>query len=1128
MEWYNNRSWMYKMTNSDGFINTEYCENLKKWLDFVYSKDSVVDRRVTKRRKIVYDIRCSCLRCQNSIYLDRETVQKHLLKKGFMLDYYTWYEHGETSTREVGQPSTMREVDDDDDGCRRMVLDSMCSLADNSTINSNLDSSTLERDVPNLEAMGFYNMLQATDEPLWEGEKATDYSKLQAVTSFLNWKSLYNVSTACYDHIISMVKELMPVGNKLPENFYYTKKSLEKLFLPKERIDVCKNHCMLFYKQDMTLTQCKWCGESRYKSGQNKVPHLVMTYMPIGPRLKMLYMSTKTAKNMTWHHDHKTKEGSMAHPSDGKAWKHFDSVNPGFANEIRNVRLGLCTDGFNPNNSNSNPCSLWPVFLTIYNLPPWMSLKDTYIKLCLVIPGRKSPGQNVDVFLRPLIDELKELYEEGIEVYDAYRKENFMMRAILLWTVSDFPAYAMLSGWSTHGHLACPYCMGDTKAFRLQAGGKASWFDCHRRFLPRSHPFRSDRNGFRANKSMSSLGPPPELTGWQIYEQVCDLPSVYEGVTYNLKKKISGFGKTHNWVKRSIFWELEYWPMLSIRHNLDVMHIEKNVFENLFHTIMDTQYTKDNIKARVDLEQICNRPSLHTWVENNNKHVKPKATYALTKMQVNEVCKWLKTVKFPDGYASNIGGCVNVKDGTFYSFKSHDCHVFMQRLLPIVLRGMLPKQILEPVIELCTFFRVICSKVLHIEDLQKLEKSIVVTICKLEKIFPPGFFDSMEHLVIHLTNEAIRGGPVQFRWMYPYERKLGRLKNMIRNKARVEGSIVESYLLSVFKHPSRRLYDKGGKNIVLTDEDRHKAHTYILLNCQELHEAIWSFDEHLRASFPHCDQATLDKKKDSSFAEWLQCHVMNDPGKEHLRDIAQGPLTYVQSHKGYFVNGYKFHTRTSYHGRVTQNSGVCVKGASYDENESDYYGLLNEILEVEYHSKLGSCVVVLFKCTWFDPVNGVRVDPKTGMVDVKPKAIGCVDDPFILASQAQQVYYTPYPSKEKSLKDWWAVVKTTPRGVYELAEDASEVGDEDSGDEEQFFQEKDRLVYTVTDDLLPITHVDINDDEHEDIIDDDHEDVNNDDREEAMFVDTDLDEAAFEDTDLADDDVEEFEDEDED
>ncbi|KAJ0560998.1 hypothetical protein HanHA300_Chr06g0217821 [Helianthus annuus] len=118
----------------------------------------------------------------------------------------------------------------------------------------------------------------------------------------------------------------------------------------------------------------------------------------------------------------------------------------------------------------------------------------------------------------------------------------------------------------------------------------------------------------------------------------------------------------------------------------------------------------------------------------------------------------------------HIGGCVNLKDNTFYNFKSHECHVFMQRLFPIVLRGMLPKQIWESILELCTFFRVICSRVLHLEDLRKLKSSIVITICKLEKIFPPGFFDSMEHLVIHLVNEAILGGLVQFRWMYPYER----------------------------------------------------------------------------------------------------------------------------------------------------------------------------------------------------------------------------------------------------------------------------------------------------------------------------------------------------------------------
>ena len=94
----------------------------------------------------------------------------------------------------------------------------------------------------------------------------------------------------------------------------------------------------------------------------------------------------------------------------------------------------------------------------------------------------------------------------------------------------------------------------------------------------------------------------------------------------------------------------------------------------------------------------------------------------------------------------------------------------MQRLLPIALRGMIPNVLWDVITELCTFFRAICSRVLRIEDLEKLQKSIVETICKLEKIFPPGFFDSMEHLVVHLAREALLGGPVQNRWMYPYER----------------------------------------------------------------------------------------------------------------------------------------------------------------------------------------------------------------------------------------------------------------------------------------------------------------------------------------------------------------------
>ena len=96
--------------------------------------------------------------------------------------------------------------------------------------------------------------------------------------------------------------------------------------------------------------------------------------------------------------------------------------------------------------------------------------------------------------------------------------------------------------------------------------------------------------------------------------------------------------------------------------------------------------------------------------------------------------------------------------------------MFIQRLIPIAFREMLPKSIRDVLTELSHFFRDICSTVLRTKHLETLEKNIVETLCKLEKIFPPSFFDSMEHLPIHLAYEAKVGGPVQYRWMYPFER----------------------------------------------------------------------------------------------------------------------------------------------------------------------------------------------------------------------------------------------------------------------------------------------------------------------------------------------------------------------
>jgi hypothetical protein len=420
------------------------------------------------------------------------------------------------------------------------------------------------------------------------------------------------MSQACFNDVIKFMKESSHPENLIPSNFRETKKLAAGLGLSKVKIDCCIGGCMLYYKEDINLKECKFCNEPRYKTrclnrkNSKDVPRKRLHYLPLIPRLQRLYASAKSAEHMKWHSENQRENGVLCHPSDGKAWKHFDQVYPQFAPEPRNVRLGLCADGFTPFNQSAAPYSCWPVIVTPYNLPPELCMMTPYMFLTLIIPGPDSPKGKIDVYLQPLIDELQQLWNDGVVTYDASNKQYFRMRAALMWTINDFPAYAMLSGWSTAGRLACPICMNNTKAFTLSKGKKTSWFDCHRQFLPHDHAFRRNKVAFLKNR-IERDEPPPRLSGEQVWEKVYGIPKI----TDSGKCVVSGRGVFHNWTKRSIFWDLPYWRHNLLRHNLDVMHIEKNVFDNVFHTVMDNkEKTKDNINARLDMENYCHRKEL--------------------------------------------------------------------------------------------------------------------------------------------------------------------------------------------------------------------------------------------------------------------------------------------------------------------------------------------------------------------------------------------------------------------------------------------------------------------------------------------------------------------------------------
>ena len=87
----------------------------------------------------------------------------------------------------------------------------------------------------------------------------------------------------------------------------------------------------------------------------------------------------------------------------------------------------------------------------------------------------------------------------------------------------------------------------------------------------------------------------------------------------------------------------------------------------------------------------------------------------------------------------------------------------MQTLIPLAIRDLLPNGIWDALTEITHFFRDICSSKLNVDHVERLEMNIVETICKLEMIFPLLFFDSIEHVPVHLPYEIKVGGPVQYR-----------------------------------------------------------------------------------------------------------------------------------------------------------------------------------------------------------------------------------------------------------------------------------------------------------------------------------------------------------------------------
>ena len=198
--------------------------------------------------------------------------------------------------------------------------------------------------------------------------------------------------------------------------------------------------------------------------------------------------------------------------------------------------------------------------------------------------------------------------------------------------------------------------------------------------------------------------PPPRLNGEEMWNRMSSLPKVSDH-----QGNVARYRDVHNWSRRSILWDLPYWSKLLIQHNLDVMHIEKNVFEQIVNTIMNVKgKSKDDINSRKDLATHCKRRRLHVQITDggngDRRELMPPAPYVLSKEQRKVLCDWICDLKFPDGYASTLSRCVDHTNGWLHNLKSHNCHVFIERLLSIATRELLPTNVGKVLLSLASSF----------------------------------------------------------------------------------------------------------------------------------------------------------------------------------------------------------------------------------------------------------------------------------------------------------------------------------------------------------------------------------------------------------------------------------------
>nr|ABG66029.1 transposon protein, putative, CACTA, En/Spm sub-class [Oryza sativa Japonica Group] len=410
--------------------------------------------------------------------------------------------------------------------------------------------------------------------------------------------------------------------------------------------------------------------------------------------------------------------------------------------------------------------------------------------------------------------------------------------------------------------------------------------------------------------------------------------------------------------------------------------------------------SKDTLEARNDLKHMEQRGDLHPEPKEKRSHYLSPASYTLSKAKKESMFECLESIK----------------------------------LLPIIIRGILPDNVRATITKLCAFMNAISQKVIDPDRLEALQNDVVQCLVTFELIFPPSFFNIMTYLLCHLVKEIGILGPVYLHNMFPFERYMGVLKKYVCNRARPEASIAKGYetkeVIEFWVEFIEVLRPIG------VPESRHEGRLRGKGTLRR--KAIMTVDNNLfrKAHFMILQQSSL-------VAPYIEEHLAlvraRNIGKSDAW-ITRGPSGSIATFQGYEINGYTFYTRAQDMKSTSQNSVVRIDAMGHDGTTSTYYGAIEDIWELDY----GPLKVPLFRCQWVRLTGGGVTIDDSGMTTVDLNKVGYSDEPFVLANDVTQVFYI----KDMSSKGKKGKEPDEPKRHVVLPGKRKIVGVEDKTDED--------------------------------------------------------------------------------